>query len=171
MRDRIVGDPGLVERNRLAIEEVGQGFVGGRRIAERTCSQINPTGKVFVQLAIKAETHTKTGAVAVWNSVLDEVFTAYPDIAIETEAANQAFQGRHAFLLILRAHSIVGERGFDVGQVAVQLDDVLFLLVSCTFGGACLLLSLRRRGLGLLYLLLSLLRLLLRLLQGGVAAL
>src|SRR6266550_2806004 len=150
MRDRIVGDPGLVERNRLAIEEVGQGFVGGRRIAERTCSQINPTGKVFVQLAVKAETHTKTGAVAVRYTVLDEVFTTYPDITVEAEPANQAFERRHAFLLILCAHSVVGQCGFDVGQVAVQLGDVLFLLVSRTFGGACLLLSLRRRGLSLL---------------------
>src|SRR6266480_5400766 len=150
MRDRIVGDPGLVESNGFAVEKVGQRFISGRRIAERTSGQVNPAGKVFVQLAIKTEAHPQAGAIAVWNSVLDEVFTTYPDIAIETEAANQAFQGRHAFLLILRAHSVVGERGFDVGQVAVQLGDVLFLLVSRTFGGACLLLSLRRRGLSLL---------------------
>src|SRR5437867_1426375 len=150
MRDRIVGDPGLVESNGFAVEQVGQRFISGRRIAERTGGQVNPAGKVFVQLAIKTEAHPQAGAVAVRYSVLDEVFTTYPDITIEAEPANQAFQGRHAFLLILRAHSVVGERGFDVGQVAVQLGDVLFLLVSRTFGGACLLLSLRRRGLSLL---------------------
>src|SRR5438034_2447752 len=51
----------------------------------------------------KAETHTKTGAVAVRYTVLDEVFTTYPDITVEAEPANQAFERRHAFLLILCA--------------------------------------------------------------------
>src|SRR5438132_13433502 len=146
MRYGVISDPCLVESDGFAVEEVGQRFIGGRWIAERTGGQVNSAGEVFVQLAIKAETHTKTGAVAVWNSVLDEVFTTYPDIAIETEAANQAFQGRHAFLLILRAHSVVGERGFDVCQVAVRVGDDVFLLVCCSFRGACFMLSLCSRG-------------------------
>ena len=150
MRDRIVGDPGLVESNGFAVEKVGQRFISGRRIAERTSGQVNPAGKVFVQLAIKTEAHPQAGAIAIKCSFLNEILATHPHISIEAEAANQAFERRHAFLLILCAHSVVGQCGFDVGQVAVQLGDVLFLLVSCTFGGACLLLSLRRRGLSLL---------------------
>src|ERR1700745_2673270 len=117
MRDRIVGDPGLVERNSFAVEEVGQGFIGGRRIAERTCSQINSASKVFVQLAVKTEPYAPAGAIAVKCSFLEEILATDPDIAIKAEAANQALQGRHTFLLILRAHSVVGERGLDVCQI------------------------------------------------------
>ena len=57
VRHWVVRDPRLVECNGLAIEEVGQRFICSSRIAERTGSQVNPAGEVFVQLAIKTEAH------------------------------------------------------------------------------------------------------------------
>src|SRR6266576_6049738 len=100
MRYGVISDPCLVESDGFAVEEVGQRFIGGRWIAERTGGQVNSAGEVFVQLAIKAETHTKTGAVAIKCSFLNEILATHPHISIEAEAANQAFERRHAVLLI-----------------------------------------------------------------------
>src|SRR5436309_8086326 len=78
MRDRIVGDPGLVESNGFAVEKVGQRFISGRRIAERTSGQVNPAGKVFIQLAIKTEAHPQAGAIAIKCSFLNEILATHP---------------------------------------------------------------------------------------------
>ncbi len=86
MRYWIVRNVAAVETDGLAIEEIGEGFVGSGGITQRTRGKRDAAYKVFVQLAVHSETHADAAPVPVSHAVLEEALTAYPDVAIEAEA-------------------------------------------------------------------------------------
>jgi hypothetical protein len=97
---RVEGDVTAVKANRLAIEEVSESFVGGRRIAQRTGSQRYPGDEVFIQLAIKSKSNSNPCPVAIEAGfaaivTLEEAFASHSNVSIEPEASQQTFQGRH----------------------------------------------------------------------------
>ena len=79
-RHRIVGDVGAVQSYSLAIEIIGEGFIGGRRIAQRTSRQCHCSVEILVQLAIKTEASAHSGTVAVRHSALHKTLPANPDV-------------------------------------------------------------------------------------------
>ena len=90
MRHRVVSDVASIQANCLAIEEIGKGFVGRRRIAKRTGRQGNSAEEVFVQLAFNAKANTDAAAITVrkpWE-VLEEAFAAYANVTRESEFAH-----------------------------------------------------------------------------------
>ena len=62
-----------------------------------------------------------TSAVAVLRSLLGEVFTAYSDVAGESEAPNGRCQRGNLLLIVLRRQCCVGGIGSDVRNVRLQL--------------------------------------------------
>src|SRR5690349_2800936 len=91
MRHRVVGDESAIECDGFPVEGVGQGFVGGGGISERTCSQRNSTDEVFVQFAIEAEPDANASAVPVLGAGLRVILAAYPDVSRKPEATQQSF--------------------------------------------------------------------------------
>ena len=65
MCDRVVGNETAVQPDRLLVEEIGQSFIGGGWIAQRTGCQIDTAGEVLAQLAVKSEANTDTAAVTI----------------------------------------------------------------------------------------------------------
>src|SRR5260370_4111752 len=61
----VVGDVAAIQPNRLAVEVVGQGLIGGRGIAERSRRETNTGGAVIVPLALESEKNANAHAVAV----------------------------------------------------------------------------------------------------------
>src|SRR5258708_9096504 len=84
MGHRVVGDVAPIQANRLAIEKVGQGFIGGAGVGEGARSQINATHKVFVQLTVNAEARPYPGPIAVRYPLLNGIFPPYPHVSTET---------------------------------------------------------------------------------------
>src|ERR1700680_1305478 len=90
---RVVGDVAPVQGNRLAIEKVGESFVGGGGVAEGARSQINAPHKVFVQLTVKAETRPYPGPIAVRYAFLKVVLSPYPRVSREAKTSEGTLQG------------------------------------------------------------------------------
>ena len=157
--DRVVRDVALVETDCLAIEIVGEGLVGRRRIAQRTRGQRDSGRKIVVQFALESEAHTDTGAVAIGASgttgvPLKKVLAAHSNIAGPTETSQSGFKARHPLLFILRRDGIVGQSSLNVGVLRIELVDGILLgyrRLEC-----------RRLGLSVSGCLLRLLKLLLR---------
>ena len=78
-----------VQADGLAVEEVGERFIGRGGIAEGPGCQGQPSDKVIIELAIDTKPHTNSGAVAIKESrlVLEKAFTTDADIAIKAEAS------------------------------------------------------------------------------------
>src|SRR5581483_7950308 len=96
--NRIVADVATIEADGFAIEEVGEGFIRGSRIAERAGSQCHSAKEVFIQLAVYAKANTNACPVAIQAGsaagvALEETLAAYPNVAIEAEAPEQTFYG------------------------------------------------------------------------------
>ena len=106
----------------MAVKKIGQGGVGGRRIAQRTACQIEAADEILAQLAFNAETRANAAAVAIKKArrTLEEVLSADSHVAVEAEATQQTFESRHALLLVLGSDSGIGQRGLNVGHVAGQ---------------------------------------------------
>lgn len=110
MSHRVVGDVAAIEANGFAIEEVGERFVGGGRVAERTGSDGDSADEVFAQLAVDAEAHTNAGAIAINAAqrsggiaatvVLEKALAADADIAVKAETAQGAFERRDFFSVL-----------------------------------------------------------------------
>src|SRR6202795_3728416 len=82
---RVVGDIAAIQPNRLSVEVVGQGLVGGRGIPQRSRREPNTGGEVIVQLALEPETHANANPVAVIADcasavLLEETLAAHPHI-------------------------------------------------------------------------------------------
>src|ERR1700686_3812182 len=89
---RVVGDVAAIQPNRLSVEVVGQGLVGGRGIAKRSRRETNTGGEVIVQLALESETHANANPVAVITDcaaavLLEETLTAHANVAVPAKAA------------------------------------------------------------------------------------
>src|SRR5258708_537676 len=98
MCHRVVGDVAPIQANRLAIEKVGQGFIGGAGVAEGARSQINSTHKVFVQLTVNAETRPYPGPIAVRYPLLKVVLSAYPHVSRQAKTSEATRQGQDPLL-------------------------------------------------------------------------
>src|SRR6202171_1993260 len=85
MCHRVVGDVAPVQGNRLAIEKVGQSFIGGGGGGEGARSQINATHKVFVQLTFNAKTRPYPVPIAVRYPLLKVVLSPYPHVSGEAK--------------------------------------------------------------------------------------
>src|SRR4029077_21236578 len=83
MGHRVVGDVAPIQANRLAIEKVGQGFIGGGGVGEGARSQINAAHKVLVQLTVNAETRPYPAPIAVHYPLLKVVLSPYPHVSRE----------------------------------------------------------------------------------------
>src|SRR4029077_5967667 len=93
MGQRVVSDVAPIQGNRLAIEKIGQGFIGGAGVGERARSQINATHKVFVQLTVNAETRPYPGPIAVRYPLLKVVPSPYPHVPRQAKTSEGTLQG------------------------------------------------------------------------------
>src|SRR6202049_381319 len=157
----VVGEVAAIQPNRLSIEIVGQGLIGGRGIAERSRRETNTGGEVIVQLALESETNANANAVAVIAEcasavLLEETLAAHPYIAVPAKTAECLFEAREALLLVLLGKRVIGQRGSHIGIFRVEPVDGI-LRGGRVRNCVCLLLSV---GCGLLRLLELLLRLL-----------
>src|SRR6202163_2838014 len=158
---RVVGDVAAIQANRLSVEVVGQGLIGGRGIAARSRREANTGGEVVVQLALKSETNANANPIAIIAKcasavLLEETLTAHPHIAVPAKAAERLFEAGEALLLLLVGKRVIGQSGLHIGIFRVELVDGLLW---CGRGRnfVRLLLGVRRRLLRLLQLLLRLL--------------
>ena len=159
MGHRIVSDEAAVQSDRLAIEEVRQRLVGGRRVTQRARRQVDATYKIFIKFPIDSEPHPDTGTITIKETglVLEEIFAAHADIAAKPEPPDQTLQSGHPLLLLLGIDRGVGKSCLHVRQVVIPLGDSIFILSTDHFHGGCFLLGFRGGSLGLLKLLLGLL--------------
>src|SRR5271168_2405858 len=126
MRDWVVSDVALVQADRLSVEVIGQGFVRGRWITQRTGCQSEARDEVLIQLTFNPEPHADACAIAIWNGGLEEAFTAQPDVTDKAESSSQGFQGRRALLLVLHGGSCAEQGRLYIRQIAVDLSYGIF---------------------------------------------
>src|ERR1700674_4234976 len=172
----VVGDVAAIQPNRLSVEVVGQGLIGGRGIAERSRRETNTGGEVIGQLALESETNANANAVAVIAQcasavLLEETLTAHPHIAGPAKTAEGLFEAGEALLLLLRGKRVIGQRGLHIGILRIELVDGILWgglgrnRVRLLLGVRCSLLRLLQLLLRLLELLVGNLQLLIGLVQ------
>src|SRR5438270_9852682 len=92
MSNRTIGDVAAIECDRLAIERVGEGFVGSSGIALRSCCERDAADEILVKLAIHSEPHTNASAVPVLNSSLRGIFPSDANVSGEAEASKKVLK-------------------------------------------------------------------------------
>src|SRR3954454_23371258 len=90
-RFRIVGNVAAIEADCLAVKEVGERLVGRGGIPEAAGSDVYAADEIIAEASINAEAGANASTVAVRHSLLQDVFTADPNVSTETEAAEDRF--------------------------------------------------------------------------------
>src|SRR5438046_1601829 len=101
MGDGIVRDVALVERNRLSLEDIGEGLVGGGWITHRARRQRYSADEVLVELTLQTEPDANASAVTILGGLLDEALTTHPDVTSKPELAKCRGESRYLLLVIL----------------------------------------------------------------------
>src|SRR5581483_2057974 len=92
MCHRVVGDVAAIERNGLAIEDIGERLVCSGGIAERAGRQRESADKIFIQFTVDTEAHADTRTIAILHAQLVVMLTSDAHVPAETKSSYKTFQ-------------------------------------------------------------------------------
>src|SRR5437764_3201654 len=130
MRCGIIRNVSLIQSYRFAVEDVGEGFIGGGGITLRSGRNRHSANEVLVQLTFQSQAHADAGAVAVLGPSLLETLAAYPNVAREPESTDRRRQSRYFFLVILRRKGCVRCISANIRNIGLQLGQRVRSLIS-----------------------------------------
>src|SRR6185437_12325697 len=89
----IVGNITTVESNCFAVKEVRESLVSRGGVAQASRCNGKACNKVFIQLAIEAETHAKARSIAARDAVLKGAFPSQADVSAQAKPSQNVLQG------------------------------------------------------------------------------